>query len=58
MDRWDKEQPAGEVMTQLQEATDTVARLVRQIPPSRTHTVLVSLLSHMTESQSDLRGTS
>jgi len=57
MDRWDKEQPAGEVMTQLQEAASIVTRLVRQVPPSRAHTVLVSLLTHITESQSELQGT-
>ena len=57
MDRWDKEQATGEVMTQLQEAANIVTRLVRQVPPSRAHTVLVSLLTHMTESQGELRGT-
>ena len=49
LDRWDKEQPAGEVMTQLQEVASIVTRLVPQFPLSRAHTVLVCLLTHITE---------
>jgi len=56
MDRWDKEQPAGEVLSEIQEAANMVTGLVSRVPPSRAHTVLVSLLGRIHEAQRELRG--
>jgi len=55
MERWERGHSGGTVLDELQEAESIVARLARKAPPSRTHTVLVSLLGRMAEAQRDLR---
>jgi len=55
MERWDKEPTGEKVFADLQEAENIVAGLTRKAPPSRAHTVLVSLLGRMAEAQRDLR---
>jgi replicative DNA helicase len=55
MERWEREHSGEEVAVALQEAQNIVAALTRKSSPSRTHTVLVSLLERMAEAQRELR---
>jgi hypothetical protein len=55
MERWEREHPGQKLLDELQEAENIVAGLMRKTPPSRAHTVLVSLLGRMAEAQQDLR---
>ena len=55
MERWEKQQPGAEALAGLQEVEHAVTGLIRKLPPSRGHTVLVSLLGHIAEAQRELR---
>jgi len=55
MERWEREHSGEKVAVALQEAENIIGTLTRKAPPSRTHTVLVSLLKRMAEAQRELR---
>ncbi len=55
MKRWDMEQPSDNVLAELQDAENIIVGLMRKAPPSRTHTVLVSLQRRIAEAKQELR---
>ena len=55
MERWDMEQPVGNVDGGIQDAENIVTDLLRKTPPSRTHTVLASLQRRIAGAKRDLR---
>lgn len=54
MDRWDREQAGNQTLASLQDAANIVNDLAKKALPSRPHTVLVSLLGHISEAKRDL----